>query len=36
MKKLFDKYKNCDEKKSLLLLLIDMNCIMEKKYSEYL
>lgn len=34
MKELFDKYKNYDDKKRVLLLLTDINCIIKKKYSE--
>ena len=36
MKELFDKYKNYEDKKLVLLLLTDINCIIKKKYSEYL
>ena len=36
MKELFDKYKNYEDKKLVLLLLMDINCIIKKKYSEYL
>ena len=36
MKELFDKYKNYNDKKRVLLLLTDINCIIKKKYSEYL
>ena len=34
MKELFDKYKNYDDNKRVLLLLTDINCIIKKKYSE--
>lgn len=36
MKELFDKYKNYEDKKVVLLLLTDINCIIKKKYPEYL
>lgn len=31
MKELFDKYKNHEDKKRVLLLLTDINCIIKKE-----